>query len=88
MSTNTEPRWYQQILTAATTSYAKDPIMYEFHDPEPNNIVLNAGNEEMLKVTKDGFYVRGVRVEQGPEEAQQVYEAFKQWLTWGSLTRE
>lgn len=61
---------------------------YKFHDPVPNNIVLTAGTEEMIKIADDGFYVRGVRVEQGPDEARQVYEAFKQWLVWGSLTRE
>lgn len=61
---------------------------YKFRDPAHNNIVLNAGTEEMIKVTEDGFYVRGVKVEQGPDEARQVYEAFKQWIVWGSLTRE
>jgi hypothetical protein len=61
---------------------------YKFRDPELNNIVLNAGSEEMIKVTEDGFYVRGVKVEQGPEEAEQVYEAFRQWLAWASLTKE
>ena len=61
---------------------------YKFHDPVPNNICLNAGTEEMIKVTEDGFYVRGVKVEQGPDEARQVYEAFKQWVAWASLTRE
>ena len=61
---------------------------YKFHDPTPSNICLNAGSEEMIKVTEDAFYVRGVKVEQGPDEARQVYEAFKQWVAWASLTRE
>lgn len=61
---------------------------YKIRDPVPSNIVMNAGMEEMIKITPEGFYVRGAKVEQGPEEAQQVYEAFRQWLVWGSLTKE
>ena len=50
-----------------------------------NNITLNGGGEEMLRVAPDGFYVRGVRVETDDKEAKHVYEAFKQWLTWNTL---
>lgn len=88
MSTNTEPQWYQDLMAKDVQMHGPALPKIKFHDPVPNNIVLNAGMEEMIKVTEDGFYVRGVKVEQGPEEAQQVYEAFRQWLTWGSLTRE
>lgn len=62
-------------------------IKYEFRDPVPNNIVLNAGNEEMLKVTEDGFYVRGVKVPQDEHEARAVYNCFREWLTWSQLNR-
>lgn len=41
----------------------------------------------MLAISETGFYVRGVKVEQGPDEAKQVYEAFKEWLVWSSLNR-
>lgn len=55
---------------------------------DTSNISLRGGtNEEMLRVTKEGFYVRGVRVEQGAGEAEQVYTAFHQWLTWATLNR-
>lgn len=55
---------------------------------EPNNIVFNAGpeNDEMLKITQDGFYVRGVKVPQDAREAEAVYKAFRQWMTWNALT--
>lgn len=86
MSTNTEPQWYQDLMAKDCETGTYD--RYKIRDPEPNNIVLNAGSDEMIKVTKDGFYVRGVKVEQGPEEAEQVYAAFKEWLSWASLTRE
>jgi len=53
-----------------------------------NDINLTAGGEEMLRVAKDGFYVRGVRVEADAKEAKAVYEAFKQWMTYAILNGE
>lgn len=65
------------------------PILTIADTGESNNIELFAGPTEtaMLKVTKDGFYVRGVKVEQDEKEAQAVYKAFHQWLTWATLNR-
>lgn len=87
MSTNTEPQWYQDLMAKDVQMHGRAQPKFESHNPQPDNICLTAGSEEMLKVAVDGFYVRGVKVEQGPKEAEQVYEAFKQWLTWASLTR-
>jgi hypothetical protein len=56
-----------------------------FRDPVPSNITCFAGGEEMLRVSPDGFWVRGVKVEQDAQEAQAVYNAFKQWMAWTSL---
>ena len=56
-----------------------------FRDPVPNNITCFAGGEEMLRVGPGGFWVRGVKVEQDDQEAQAVYNAFKQWMAWASL---
>lgn len=53
-----------------------------------NDINLTAGGEEMLRVAKDGFYIRGVRVEADEKEAKAVYEAFKQWMTYAILNGE
>jgi hypothetical protein len=53
-----------------------------------NDINLTAGGEEMLRVAKDGFYVRGVKVEADAKEAQAVYEAFKSWMTYAILNGE
>jgi hypothetical protein len=53
-----------------------------------DNIVFNTGSAtEMLRVAKDGFYIRGVKVEQDEKEAEKVYNAFHQWLTWATLNR-
>ena len=41
---------------------------------------LTVAQEEMLKISADGFWVHGVKVEQGPEEAAQVYAALKAFL--------
>jgi hypothetical protein len=53
-----------------------------------NTIVFKTDSQtEMLRVTPDGFYIRGVKVEQGPEEAQAVYNAVKQMIMWDTLRR-
>ena len=64
-----------------------DPVLSVSAPPE-NNIVFNAGKAEMLKVTEDGFYVRGVKVEADEKEAAAVYRAFKQFLVHHALTKE
>jgi hypothetical protein len=53
-----------------------------------NDILLTAAGDEMLRVAKDGFYVRGVKVEADAKEAKAVYEAFKQWMTYAILNGE
>lgn len=53
-----------------------------------DEINLTAGGEEMLRVAKDGFYVRGVKVEADAKEAEAVYKSFKQWLTYAILNGE
>jgi hypothetical protein len=53
-----------------------------------DDISLTAAGNEMLRVAKDGFYVRGVKVEADAKEAKAVYEAFKQWMTYAILNGE
>jgi len=52
---------------------------------QPNTIVCQAGGVEMLRVGPNGFWVRGQKVPQDDQEAQAVYNAFKQWMAWASL---
>jgi hypothetical protein len=60
-------------------------------DPEfeahQNSLTMIAGGCEMLRIANDGFYVRGVKVTQDDREAEIVYNAFKQFLTWAELNR-
>ena len=52
------------------------------------SIVMNIGSDEMLRVARDGFYVQGKKLRTDDKEAEQVYNAFKQWLEWSMLNRE
>jgi hypothetical protein len=51
-------------------------------DPSiPSTIVFHSvEGGEMLKIARDGFYVRGEKVPQGGDEARTVYDAFVSWL--------
>jgi len=53
-----------------------------------NTITCLAGGTEMLRVSPDGFWVRGKKVEQDDTEASAVYNAFKAWMTWSQLNRD
>ena len=57
------------------------------HQRLQNTITFCAGNPttEMLKVSPDGFWVRGVKVTQDDKEAETVYNAFKAWMMWAKL---
>ena len=63
-----------------------DELGVTMMDTKPN-IVFNTNSDEMLRIEKDGFYVRGVKVKQDECEAENVYKAFHQWLTWTTLNR-
>jgi len=61
--------------------------IFVMREVAPSNIVMTTGSDEMLKITKDGFYVRGVKVPQDEREAEAVYNAFLQWMSYMALTR-
>ena len=77
-------------LNKVVATWVQDDAIahYDFHEPKTNNIVCNVGATEMLRVSEDGFYVRGVRVEADDQEAATVYNAFKEFLVWGRLHRD
>ena len=85
--------WIQQYTGALDLNIPLDHIDIsgsDYYDNRlgANNISLTAAGDEMLRVAKDGFYVRGVRVEADAKEAKAVYEAFKQWMTYAILNGE
>ena len=41
---------------------------------------IDGHDYDILKLTKDGFYVRGVKVDVDEDEGHKVYEAFKEFL--------
>ena len=56
--------------------------------PPENNIAFYGGANEMLKITEDGFYVRGKKIPVDDEEGLAVYRAFKQFLVHHALTKD
>ena len=52
------------------------------------NITFNIEGEEYLRITETGFFVRGEQVAPNSKEAEQVYNAFKQWLVWAHLVQQ
>ena len=56
-------------------------------DRAQNSIHFHSGTDTMLSISADGFYVRGVKIEQDEHEAKKVHESFKQWLVWAQLQR-
>jgi hypothetical protein len=65
-------------------------MTYTFQESNSKpNIVLHAGSDdEMLRISADGFYVRGVKVPVDDNEAMTVYNAFCAWMTWAALNNK
>jgi hypothetical protein len=75
-------------VVAQWTLGSPNDVEYIIEEPKPNNIIMNVGTAEMLRVAEDGFYVRGIKVEQDDREAEIVYNAFKQFIVWSRLNQE
>jgi hypothetical protein len=61
---------------------------YQFTPIATNTITCLAAGAEMLRVTPEGFWVRGQKVAQDDTEAEVVYNAFKAWMAWAQLNRD
>ena len=82
----------KRLLSASRDpSFPGTVLALRGNEPDAGNIVFHAGTDigasEMLKITRTGFYVRGVAVPQDDKEAEIVYNAFKEFLTYHALTR-
>ena len=61
---------------------------YKIQDTtKPSSLIMTVNQTEWIKISDDGFWVRGQKVEQDPQEARIVYEAFREFLMWTNLTR-
>lgn len=76
-------------MTLAQWNQNIEQTTYSLHETNPDAAItmMAGGADEMIRVTKDGFYVRGVKVPQDDKEAETVYNAFKQWMAWAALTQ-
>jgi len=79
---------YQWDNTYTSPGFMAQEVEYVQAPLAPSSIVLQGnGMDEMIKITEQGFWVRGVKVPQDDREAETVYLAFKQWLAWANLQR-
>jgi len=84
-----EQQWYWEDEYKTIIKDEWDEAFYNTKTTHNHTITFTSGtgeDSEMLRVTPDGFYVRGVKVPADAKEAEQVYTAFKQWLTWNTLS--
>jgi hypothetical protein len=82
---------YAIQATKSLSKWVKDnDTTYELYEPKPDAAIsmMANGADEMIRVTKEGFWVRGKKVEQDDKEAEIVYNAFKQWMAWAALTQQ
>ena len=65
-------------------------MTYTFHqaDSKPKIVLYAGSDDEMLRISADGFYVRGVKVPADEHEALTVYNAFRAWMTWAVLNNK
>jgi hypothetical protein len=79
------------LMNIASPNLAVDDSgpKYAFHNSGEyqNSVSFICKGEEMLRVGPEGFYVRGKKIIQDDNEAQIVYNSFKEWLTWQQLNR-
>jgi hypothetical protein len=64
-----------------------EKLVIQDYTSHQNSLTMIAGGSEMLRVSPDGFYVRGEKVPADDREAERVYNAFKQFLVWAELNR-
>lgn len=53
---------------------------YALSERRALDVSFNGPDGEMIRISRDGFYVRGERIEQDAHEARRVYRAFLQWM--------
>ena len=77
-----------QELERVINNWQNDTSILDVGPAPADSISCFTGSTEMLRVARDGFYVRGVKVPADDKEADTVYNAFKQFLVWSELHRK
>jgi len=78
--------WNDLITIDGTDDYQWSYENLILNNHNYDNVTLTAGGAEMIRISPEGFYIRGTLVEENANEAHKVYQAFKQWLSWNILT--
>jgi hypothetical protein len=68
---------------AIVTKYAGEEPIYMRPYPARDwsfNFMAPDDRTSILQIAQDGFYVRGVKLEQDAAEARAVFEAFRDWI--------
>jgi hypothetical protein len=84
----TQHDYWQEAHDWVMEEMKSDPLWGTMNTEPANTITCLAGGAEMLRVSPDGFWVRGEKVAQDDNEAQAVYNAFKAWMTWAQLNKD
>jgi len=64
-----------------------DPVLTVNSSENPNTTTFFCGGVETLRISDEGFWVRGKKIRQSDREARIVYNSFKEWLTWQHISR-
>jgi len=67
---------------------SSDPILTINSKEEQNAITFFSAGEEVLKVSKNGFWVNGHLVDDTDKGRKCVYESFKGWLVYQRLLQK
>jgi hypothetical protein len=84
----TQHDYWQEDHDRTMAEMAQDPLWNSKRHTPSSTITCVAGGAEMLRVSPEGFWVRGVKVKQDDTEALTVYNAFKAWMTWAQLNKD
>jgi len=75
------------MVAFAKHTHSPDPVLTVSGPEQPNAVTFFSSGVEVLKCSDKGFWVRGKKVKQSDREAEQVYNSFKEWLTWQQISR-
>jgi hypothetical protein len=68
-------------MNSSIQGWSERTVHLGFEPRTPMSVTFMGAEGEMIRIARDGFYVRGERIpEQSADEARRVYRAFLAWL--------